>query len=49
MGTYNAAVTDFNNSCEMFPSNIFASLFGFQKKKLFQVSDNEKEPVKCSA
>ena len=43
---YNAAVTDFNNSCEMFPTNIFASMFGFEKKKLFQVSDNEKQPVK---
>ena len=44
---YNAAVTDFNNSCEMFPTNIFASLFNFEKKKLFQVSDNEKQPVKA--
>lgn len=43
---YNAAVTDFNNSCEMFPTNIFASLFKFEKKKLFQVSDNERQPVK---
>ena len=45
---YNAAVTDFNNSCEMFPTNIFASMFGFEKKKLFQVSDNEKQPVKTN-
>ena len=44
---YNAAVTDFNNSCEMFPTNIFASLFKFEKKNLFQVSDNEKQPVKA--
>lgn len=44
---YNAAVTDFNNSCEMFPTNIFASLFKFEKKRLFQVSDNEKQPVKA--
>ncbi|HCE46824.1 MAG TPA: LemA family protein [Lentisphaeria bacterium] len=45
---YNAAVTDFNNSCEMFPTNIFASMFGFQKKNLFQISDNEKQPVKAT-
>lgn len=44
---YNAAVTDFNNACEMFPTNIFAHLFSFEKKKLFQVSDNEKQPVKA--
>jgi len=42
---YNAAVTDFNNSCEMFPTNVFASLFSFEKKKLFQISENEKQPV----
>ncbi len=45
---YNAAVTDFNNSCEMFPTNIFASVFGFEKKKLFQISDDEKQPVKTN-
>lgn len=43
---FNAAVTDFNNSCEMFPTNIFASIFKFEKKKLFQVSENEKQPVR---
>lgn len=43
---YNAAVTDFNNSCEMFPTNIFASLFNFEKKKLFQVSDNERQSAR---
>ena len=39
---YNAAVTDFNNACEMFPGNIFASIFGFSKKTLFIASDDEK-------
>jgi len=32
----------------MFPTNIFASLFKFEKKKLFQVSDNEKQPVRTT-
>ena len=45
---YNAAVTDFNNSCEMFPTNIFASMFGFQKKSWFQITDDEKQPVKAN-
>jgi len=45
---YNAAVTDFNNSCEMFPTNIFASMFGFQKKNLFQITDDEKQPVRTN-
>lgn len=31
--TYNAAVTDYNNSVMTFPSNIIANLFSFTKKK----------------
>ena len=42
---YNAGVTEFNNACEMFPTNIFAGIFGFQRKVLFQISANEKENV----
>lgn len=42
---YNAAVTDFNNACEMFPTNIFAGIFGFQRKILFQIAENEKANV----
>ena len=30
---YNAAVTEFNNACEMFPTNILAGMFGFKNKK----------------
>jgi LemA protein len=42
---YNAGVTEFNNACEMFPTNIFAGIFGFKRKVLFQISSNEKENV----
>jgi LemA protein len=42
---YNAAVTEFNNACEMFPTNIFAGIFGFQRKVLFQIAENEKANV----
>jgi LemA protein len=44
---YNSTVTDFNNSCEMFPTNIFASLFNFEKKNLFQISESEKQPLRA--
>lgn len=30
---YNAAVTDYNNTVEMFPTNIFASIMGLKVKK----------------
>lgn len=43
---YNAAVTDFNNSCEMFPTNLFAGIFGFKRRTLFRIPDEEKNPVK---
>jgi len=42
---YNAAVTEFNNACEMFPTNIFAGIFGFRRKVLFQIAANEKVNV----
>lgn len=44
---YNAAVTEFNNACEMFPTNIFAGIFGFKQKILFQIPQEEKVNVKA--
>ena len=44
---YNAAVTEFNNAVEMFPTNIFAGIFGFKHKTLFQIPDREKANVKA--
>ena len=35
--TYNAAVTDYNNSVMTFPSNIIANLFSFTKKEVFAI------------
>jgi LemA protein len=45
---YNAAVTDFNNSCEMFPANIFANMFGFKCKTLFRITDAERKNINVS-
>ena len=39
---YNAAVLEFNNGCEMFPSSIIASTFGFKRKPFFQAAESEK-------
>lgn len=33
---FNAAVADFNGRVRRFPSNIFANLFGFEKKEMFK-------------
>lgn len=41
--TYNAAVTDYNNSVQAFPSNMIATLFGFREKPLFHISHTEEK------
>lgn len=43
---YNATVRVFNNKVEMFPNNIFAKLFGYKSKSMFEASANERESVK---
>lgn len=43
---YNTNVMAFNTGIESFPTNIFASSFGFQKAEFFQLNDSsEREPV----
>ena len=44
---YNDVVLSFNNSREVFPSNIIANMFGFKEAELFKiVNDIEKEAPK---
>ena len=45
---YNTNVLDLNTKIETFPTNIFASMFGFKKEEFFQADVEEKEPVKVS-
>ena len=40
---YNASVTDYNNSVQMFPTNIIAGMFNFREKALFQIETTERE------
>ena len=42
---YNAAVTDYNNAVEMFPTNIFAGIMGYKKKKIFEITEEERKNV----
>ena len=42
-------VKQFNTKCEVFPSNLIASMFHFEKKPMFEVSAaEERENVKVS-
>ncbi len=43
---YNAVVRNMNDKVQMFPSNIFAGLFGFKENKFFESSNSERESVK---
>ena len=43
---YNAVIKEFNTKCEVFPSNIIAGLFHFERKPMFEVgSAEERENV----
>ncbi|MFV0626554.1 MAG: LemA family protein [Alphaproteobacteria bacterium] len=46
--TYNAAVTDFNNYVEMFPSSIIASRKGLKVMELIEIPESEKVNVNIS-
>lgn len=46
---YNGVVKGMNNKVEMFPSNLFAGIFGFKKYPFFTVADeSERDNVKAS-
>ena len=43
--SFNAAVIDYNNALEMFPTNIFGSLMSYKKKELFETLDDERRNI----
>jgi LemA protein len=43
---YNAVVREYNEKLVMFPSNIFASMFGFKEEAFFEAQPAEREAVK---
>ncbi len=46
---YNANVRDLNIKIEKFPDNVIASMFGFQKMELFELTETAaREPVKVN-
>lgn len=42
---FNAIVTEYNNSVEMFPSNIMASMMSFKRKQVFVIEEAERQNV----
>ena len=43
---FNDSVMDYNNSVQMFPNNILASLFGFKQETFFDAPEVANEPPK---
>lgn len=41
--TYNAAVMNFNNAVEMFPTSMFAAQLGYEKKEMIKASNTEQQ------
>lgn len=46
---FNAAVTDYNNAVQMFPTNLAASLLGYQAESLFSTPAGEQAAVDVGA
>lgn len=42
---YNAVVREYNDKCQMFPSSIIASMFGYSKKAMFEIDEAQRENV----
>lgn len=42
---YNAAVTDYNNAVEMFPTKIMAQLMNYRTKRVFTIASTERQNV----
>jgi LemA protein len=43
---FNAAVTEYNNAIQMFPSSIAAAMMGYRARAWFEAAPEEREPVK---
>ncbi|HNW93836.1 MAG TPA: LemA family protein [bacterium] len=40
---YNAAVTDYNNAVEMFPTNLLSGVIGYRRKEVFAASEQDRQ------
>ena len=43
---YNAVIRNYNIKIEMFPNSIFAKIFGFKTKSMFEINSDEREDIK---
>jgi len=41
-------VLEFNNGCQMFPTNIVAAAMGLAVRRMFEITEAERQPVRIS-
>ena len=46
---FNAAVTDYNNSVEMLPTNIIAAMIGYKTKNVFEITEEKRQNIDADA
>ena len=42
---FNASVLDYNNSVEMFPTNVMANMMGLRRRSMFEIPEAERQNV----
>ncbi len=42
---YNATITSYNNSVEMFPTNLIAGMMNMQRKNVFEIPETERKNI----
>ena len=45
---YNGTIRIYNNKVQMFPNNIFAKLFGYKTKRMFEASLEDKQNIRIN-
>jgi len=45
---FNAAVTNYNNGIETFPSNIMAGIMSYKRRRLFEIPEEERQNIDAS-
>lgn len=45
---YNGTIRIYNNKVQMFPNNIFAKIFGYKTKRMFEASLEDKQNIKIN-
>ena len=45
---YNDSVLTYNNKVQMFPNNIFAKIFGYKTKRMFEASLEDKQNIRIN-